>query len=162
MELLGWSTLAPSSGQWEINRGEMRQTDWNALNSVVVKAHLVTLHELVINGRLYQGDAPDSCYGFYPMLAMAGEGPLLRVEMRENNPHLAWYSEHKNGAWRLPSDFDRTRAEQFRVSNLDGKLHVYREADYLGTIEAPEGPSRVALYANRAHVGFDLVRVVSM
>jgi GH43 family beta-xylosidase len=159
---LGWNSPEDATGDWQIINGEMLQADSSALNSVVVKEHLFSLHELVINARLHGGDAPDSWYGFYPVLVEPRMSPLLRVEIRQGRPHLAWYSQDRNGAWLLPGDFDRCRAEQFRFLRTAGKLQVFREADHLGDLEIPEEPSRVALYANRAAAGFDLVRAVGI
>ena len=119
-------------------------------------------YELVINARLIAGKNSDSCYGFYPALDETAEGPLFRIEKRENEPWLTWYSQRENGAWRLPADFDRRRTQQFRFRKCNGQIQVYGEAKALGSMAAPEGPARVGLYANRARVAFDLVRLTGI
>lgn len=161
-ESLGWLTPAGAgTGEWKIFDGEMLQTDTHALNCVVVKEHHFTQYELVINARLASADCPDSCYGFYPAFTRSGEGPLIRVEERENQPCLAWYSQQGDGAWRLPDDFDRFKPQQFRFKKCNGQLQVYHEAKSLGSFAVSGDPACAALYVNKAVAGFDLVRLTS-
>ncbi len=161
-EMLGWRVPAGKAGKWGISSGEMLQIDSDALNCVLVKEHPFKQYELVINARVVNGGDPESCYGFFPAFTETGEGPLMRIEERENKPCLAWYSQQENGAWQLPDGFGRHRAQQFRIRKCRGRLNVFREADMLGSLAAPDGPTCAALYANRAQVSFDLVRLTSL
>jgi GH43 family beta-xylosidase len=158
----GWMSLPEKSGKWRIEGGALRQMDSMALNCVLVKEHSFLEYELVINACLINGDAWDSYYGFYPALAENSEGPLFRIEKRDLGPTLAWYSQQANGVRPLPNGFDSYRTQQFRFRKHKGTLQVYLGSWLLGTLEVRNGVSRAALYANKACVAFDLVRLTSL
>jgi len=157
-----WHTPAGISGVWRIVDGELLQEEAGVQNSLIVKEHSLEDYELVVNARLVTDAAPDSCYGFYPLLTGEGEGALLRVELRENWPQLVWQWQRESGAWPLPAGFDLRRAEQFRFRRRKDHLQVFREGEALGTLEIPCTPGGIALYVNRARAAFDLVRLTSL
>lgn len=158
----GWHTPAGISGAWRIVDGELIQEEAGVQNSLIVKEHSLEDYELVVNARLVMDAAPDSSYGFYPLLIGDGEGVLLRVELRENRPHLVWQWQRESGDWPLPAGFNPRRAEQFRFRRRKDHLQVFREDDALGTLEVPCRTGAIALYVNRACAAFDLVRLTSL
>jgi GH43 family beta-xylosidase len=162
LEDLNWHAMSGNNGLWKIIGGELRQNDVKVLNSGVVKEHSFETYELAINARLLSGDDPNSCYGFYPALTETGSNPLLTVEARDGMSSLVWHSQQTSGVWPLPNSFDRYRAQQFRFRKINGILQVFLENLLLGALEVSNGPARAALYANRASVAYDLVRLTAL
>jgi hypothetical protein len=154
--------MSGNNGLWKIIGGELRQNDVKVLNSGVVKEHSFETYELAINAGLLSGDDPNSCYGFYPALTETGSNPLLTVEARDGMSSLVWHSQQTSGVWPLPNSFDRYRAQQFRFRKINGILQVFLENLLLGALEVSNGPARAALYANRASVAYDLVRLTAL
>ncbi len=62
----------------------------------------------------------------------------------------------------LPAEFDPSVHQQFRFRKQNGRLTIQHEAHTLGEVPVSDRPTRVGLYAHRAVVAFDMVRVTAI
>jgi GH43 family beta-xylosidase len=175
---LGWQP-AGTSGQWTVRDGELRQAEPAARGCVLVKGEAMPAYELVVNGRVLEygepGPGPGG-WGLYPAYASADDtGPLFTVEPHQDRWNLVWRPgrapdelEKQDTVWLrghvfpLPADFDPYAFQQFRFRLEGGQLAIQWAGQPLGGIQAPARPGRVALYADRAAAGWEMVRVTGL
>ncbi|HKY04104.1 MAG TPA: glycoside hydrolase family 43 protein, partial [Blastocatellia bacterium] len=151
----GWMT---QSGRWTIELDNLRQTDEASEHAVAVKGAALASYELVINARLASAADPEGCYGFYPAFGESESGPLCRLERSGGGWSLACH----DSSFQLPESFDPFVDQQFRFRKTGRRVKVQWDGLELGEIEAPAARSRPALYAHRAGVAFDMVRVTTI
>jgi GH43 family beta-xylosidase len=158
---IGWSPVRGPAGRWRIDSGEMRQTDPEAQHSLLIKDHAFASYELVANAHFDTLSSSESSYGFSPACDHEGRGPLVKISGSARGPVVEWECDGRKGSWPLRMGFEPRRSQQFRFQKRGGEFRVCQGAEYLGRLQAPSGPCRVALYAHQASVGFDLVRLTS-
>jgi len=124
-------------------------------------------YELVINMRLEQERSRGAGgYGFYPASSGAKDfAPRFTVE-RAGGGDNDWTLAVRNlendllvESWPLPASFDPFVMQQFRCRKQHGRLAIQWEAAPLGEINATKEATGVGLYAHRASVAYDMVRV---
>lgn len=125
----------------------------------VVKGPLLESYELVVNARAAGAESHGSGYGFYPALGAGARGPLLQIVRQGEGWALEARDAGSPRRLALPRDFDPREYQQFRFTKRGRRLDACWEGVPLGTVEVPEGPARVGLYAGQSGDSFDLVRV---
>ncbi len=151
----GWMTR---SGDWTIELDNLWQTDDAAEHAVAVKGVPLESYELVVNARLALTADLEGCYGIYPAFGESESGPLCRLERAEDG----WSLACEASSFRLPESFDPFTDQQFRFRKTGGRVKVQWDSVELGEIEAPAASARPALYAHRAGIAFDMVRVTAI
>jgi GH43 family beta-xylosidase len=158
-----------AGGAWEVASGRLRQADSRAEHAAIFKEIELRSYELVINARL--GGLGGGSYGFYPALEWpiegssdpAGWGPLIRLETADGACHLV--ARGRSGAssvFPLPREFDPTKDQHFRLWKRDAELTLYWETVELGKVACPATSAGVGLYAHRAEVEFEMVRLTAI
>lgn len=145
------------SGDWRIELDNLRQTDEATEHAVAVKGAPLESYELVVNARLAVAGG-EGCYGIYPAFGAGESGPLCKLDRSEHGWSLACGED----SFPLPESFDPFMDQQFRFRKTGGRVKVQWDATELGEIEAPPGRARPALYAHKAGVAFDMVRVTAI
>ena len=171
---VGWEDLFEEAGAdlaelgWEAATGDWRLADrqlWGAAagggTAAIAKGPLLEAYELVVNVRLAEA-AGDAAYGFYPVLAADGTGPLLRVKRHGAGWALVLAEGDAAGGLELPDGFEPAVYQQFRFSKEGRRLAVTWEVTALGGFEVPAGPARVGLWVQGAAAAFDMVRVTAL
>jgi GH43 family beta-xylosidase len=145
-------------------------------NGFISKGPLLESYELVVNVRLEREHLRGmGCYGFYPAYsgggadAEAAENDSLIVIERDSNADDKWAlvvrsskdASHAQG-WPLPESFDPFVMQQFRFRKQGGRLAIQWEATPVCEIETTREATAVGLYAHRAHVAYDMVRVTAL
>jgi hypothetical protein len=160
----GWQVLAGDAA-WRVEGGELKSPA-DAGPNVLAKDAPHGAYELVVNLRLETEATPGGRIGFYPAYtAGASTGPLLTVERRAGGGWAlvaAAGADSERREFPLPETFDPSITQQFRIRSAGGWLHLQHEADPLGQLPAPEGATRVGLYAHNAVAAFDMVRVTEI
>ena len=64
--------------------------------------------------------------------------------------------------WPLPENFDPFVMQQFRFRKHEAQLSVHCEATRLGEINTTGEATKLGLYAHRAAIAFDMVRVTAL
>lgn len=128
----------------------------------VAKGPLLESYEMVVNARLDNVTDASGCYGFYPMLGESERGPLILLERSDEAWSLSAHTRSGRQAFALPSGFDPHIYQQFRFCKEHGRLTIQWEAQALGEIEAQYHATRIGLFARRASVAFDMVRVTAI
>jgi len=137
----GWEDLFLEEG------GRLR-----AEGSEIFRGPAFVEYELIVNARL---DDESGVWTIAP--ALDGEsGPRLRLERREAAWGLA-FSGAGEQIFPLPALFDPFRDQQFRFRKMDGKVEVSWEGTLLGTLQVPEGATRIGLGGTGA--SFEMVRM---
>ncbi|MDQ1613206.1 MAG: hypothetical protein QOG00_3137 [Pyrinomonadaceae bacterium] len=126
-------------------------------------------YELVVNVRLEREHTPGAGgYGFRPASGATGFDPLFTVEpdgaARDRWTLVARNREDDSPSanWPLPSSFDPFVMQQFRFRKQHGRLSIAWEATPLGDTDITTEATRVGLYAHRAAVAFDMVRLTAL
>jgi GH43 family beta-xylosidase len=149
-------------------------------NSFITREPLFESYELIVNVRL-ERERPDGdggCYGFHPASGAKASAPLLFTVEREPEGD-AWTLNARSlkidslenespetssivESWPLPSSFDPFVMQQFRFRKQHGRLAVGWESTPLGETDITTEATGVGLYAHRASVAFDMVRVTAL
>ena len=157
---LGWRAEGDAGG-WELREQQLWQTSARP-DAVIAKGPPLESYLLVVNVRLDATSAPGGRYGFYPAMPSAGRGPLLAVERDGDGWALVCSGTAGAQRFPLPAGFDPFVYQQFRFRKQAGRLAVAWESHSLGLLEVSPQATQVGLYADRAVVAFDLVRVTVM
>lgn len=159
----GWQTLA-GGADWHVADGELTSPALAAEPQTLTKGPLLTAYELVVNLRRADEATDGGRYGFYPALGTDEErGPLLTVERgRAGDWALVVTAAEARQEFALPSTFEPRVPQQFRVRKEAGQLRLSYESILLGTLNVPDLPTRVGLYAHGATAAFDMVRVTEI
>lgn len=132
-------------------------------------------YELVVNTRLERESSrgASGCYGFRPAVGAQDFDPLLTIE-RDGASGDRWTlvtrnfqnGSRENGSivesWLLPVSFDPFVMQQFRFRKQHGRLVIHWEATPLGDLNITAEATGVGLYAYRASVAFDMVRLTAL
>ncbi|HKX29629.1 MAG TPA: glycoside hydrolase family 43 protein [Blastocatellia bacterium] len=158
----GWR-MQPDDG-WYLNEGQLWYTNTAGQGSILTKGPLPKAYELVINAKLMSEPAPQEGYGFLPALG-ADSGWLFRVVNLGSGWALC-YGEQKNPqSFPLPSSFDPFEYQQFRFRRQGKRLLIQHEWQPIAEIEVPAAARAdqvIGLYANRAVVAFEMIRVTAL
>ena len=168
----GWQTGLEG---WRLDDGILRFDDPEGGDGVIKRGPLLESYELVVNVRLErEGRRGEGRYGFQPAYTggatslEAGNDTWIVVE-REGGTEGNWtlvVRSLKNSSpaqgWPLPASFDPFVMQQFRFRKQAGRLSVHWEATPLCEIDATTEAAAVGLYAGRATVAYDMVRVTAL
>ncbi len=157
----GWSAIQDES-DWQIGAKQL-QSRGQPTQAVITKGPLLENYWLVVNARLQETTASGGCYGVYPAYIAENErGPLFTVEQQVSEWVVVARAVDTSHTFTLPKDFNPSRYQQFRFRKYNNQLTVQWEAQELGQISVPPGPSCIGLYAHHAVVGFEMVRVTEI
>jgi GH43 family beta-xylosidase len=152
LEARGWEVRGGERGAARVNGGRL----W--LNAERSPAEVSRGPELdgslwVVNARIQK----EGVYSFSPALTADGAGPrLVLTPVGEG-----WGLSQEAHLLPLPEGFDPTVDQQFRFRSLNGqagRIAIEWEGKAVGEIEAPSGPTRIGLGAERGEVSFEAVR----
>ncbi|HJR06488.1 MAG TPA: glycoside hydrolase family 43 protein [Pyrinomonadaceae bacterium] len=167
----GWQRVGGEGEEgWRLEDGLLRFDDAEGSNRIITRGPLLEAYELVVNVRLEQEHLRGTgCYGFYPAYSDGGASehdPLFTVERDGGEGSSRWalvIRSLKNTSiaesWPLPDAFDPFTMQQFRFRKQGGRLSIQCEATPLGEINTTREATGVGLYAHRATVAYDMVRV---
>lgn len=183
-DALGWRTKS-SGGDWLIEGNHLSFMLGNgaqdksllSANGAAFKGDALENYEFTVNAQLAARDTPpqvtnaasppqkdEVAYGFYPA-ASSDAGDLYSVVCRNGEWFLtvsdAGDSPPKQ-AFALGGAFDVLAHQQFRFRKRGGRLEIFLEAVKFGETEVNAAPSAVGLYAPRAGVRFETVRVFAI
>ncbi|HEV7903581.1 MAG TPA: glycoside hydrolase family 43 protein [Pyrinomonadaceae bacterium] len=164
----GWQH---NPGDWRLEDGLLRYDDPAGRPDGVAihRGPPLESYELVVNARLERkGVRGVGGYGFYPASrpgAAAEPDPQIAVEP-DGEAEGKWLLVARNWKntspverWPLPASFDPFVMQQFRFRKQNGRLSVHWEAEPLCELDTTTEATGIGLYAVRAHVAFDMVRV---
>lgn len=163
----GWQGAGAA---WRLADNLLRYSDEaEGRGAVIHRGPLLAAYELVVNVQL-EGERQRGagCYGFYPAYGAGGHDARITVE-RDGAEGWALVvrrsvnNDAKVAEWPLPESFDPFRMQQFRFRKQKGRLSIQWEALPLGEIPTTTAEATgVGLYAHRASVAFDMVRVTAL
>jgi GH43 family beta-xylosidase len=146
--------------------------DSDASDGSIMRGPLLESYELVVNVRLEREHSRGGgCYGFYPAYAgganAAEHDPLITVERDATGGTWSLVRRNlKNAAqresWPLPESFDPFVMQQFRFRKQGGRLLIHWEATPLCELDTTTEATAIGLYARRAPVAYDMVRVTAL
>ncbi|HEV2882962.1 MAG TPA: glycoside hydrolase family 43 protein [Pyrinomonadaceae bacterium] len=159
---------------WQLKDGLLRFDDAEGRDHrVITKGTPLESYELVVNVRLErEHPGGKGCYGFYPAAGATDFERLFTVERSEKDD--GWILVARTlktdslenvsivESWPLPASFDPFVMQQFRFRKQQGRLAIGWEATPLGDIAITVEATGVGLYAHRACVAFDMVRVTKI
>ncbi|HEX8130240.1 MAG TPA: glycoside hydrolase family 43 protein [Pyrinomonadaceae bacterium] len=154
---------------WELKDNLLRFDDVEGRDSVIAKGQPLESYELVVNVRLEREHARGTgCYGFRPAYGAKDFDLLFTIE-RDGATGDVWTlvarkskSDPVVESWPLPATFDPFDMQQFRFRKQHGRLAIAWEATPLGDTDISAEATGVGLYAHRAAVAFDMVRVTAL
>jgi GH43 family beta-xylosidase len=156
---------------WRLQDDLLRFDDTEGRNGSITREPRLESYELVVNVRLErEGLRGEGCYGFYPAYggAAAEHDPLVTVE-RDGGADGSWtllIRSRTNASpvesWPLPASFDPFEMQQFRFRKQNGRLSIHWEAAPLCEIDTTTEATAIGLYAHRAAVAYDMVRVTAL
>lgn len=150
-ETLGWT---PVAGEWWVRDGRLHGAGPEA---AIVKGDGFDAYEFVVNARAEEDGAR---YGFYPAVPASESGLLVVVEPGAPATLLALREGQGKQTFALPEEFDPRVDQQFRFRKQGSRLSIRWESLAIGTVEVPEGATRVGLHTNKA-AAFEMVRVTA-
>lgn len=165
----GWEDLFTQAGtsnsygwdgesNWQI-REQQLWTQATEKPEIISKGPLLENYEFVVNVRLNSLNDPSGGYGFYPALYADHSGLLFRLEQTGQGGQFIVETPSGLQSFTLPSHFDPTIYQQFRFRKETTHLSFFWEKELLGELIISADPSQVALFAYRATVAFDMVRL---
>ncbi|HKP73712.1 MAG TPA: glycoside hydrolase family 43 protein, partial [Pyrinomonadaceae bacterium] len=163
----GWQGVGEGDG-WLLRDDLLRFENLEGSNRAITRAPLLESYELVVNARLERKPLRGvGRYGFYPAYVTDEHEPLLTVEREGVSDRWALLARSLGNAsivagWPLPESFDPLQMQQFRFRKQKGRLAIQWESLPLGEINTTTEAAGVGLYAHRAHVAFDMVRVTAI
>ncbi|MGI9105199.1 MAG: glycoside hydrolase family 43 protein [Pyrinomonadaceae bacterium] len=162
----GW---LQSGDGWRLQGDLLRFEHSEGFNQMITRGPMLESYEAVVNVRLErEASEGTSCYGFSPVDgAREPVAPLLTVEREGESERWSLIRRGHDVAsnlekWLLPENFDPFVMQQFRFRKQYGQLSVYWEATPLGEIQTTTQATKISLYAHRAVVAFDMVRVTAI
>ena len=154
---IGWKTSDPS--RWYVRDRQLWCGDGEA--SLLAKVSVPGDYELIVNATLGTETGSEACYGFLPAIK-DNEELLFTLGRAEGRWALLWRENTDLKMNLLPIDFDPFTYQQFRFRLEQQKLLVWREGDLLAEVNTVEPARRIGVYARRATVGFDMVRLTAI
>jgi GH43 family beta-xylosidase len=171
----GWRQVGEG---WQLKDDLLRSDGAQGRERMITRGLSLESYELVVNVRLEREPSSGTgCYGFRPACGARDFDPLFTVERegiggrwtlvarKLENDSLENDSLENDSlveSWPLPASFDPYVMQQFRFRKQHGRLAVGWEATPLGDTDADAGATGVGLYAHRASVAFDMVRVTKI
>ncbi|HEX8423246.1 MAG TPA: glycoside hydrolase family 43 protein, partial [Pyrinomonadaceae bacterium] len=140
----------------------------------ITRGPLLESYELVVNVRLEREHSRGAgVYGFYPAYsggsatAAAADDSLITVERDGAGGGWALVIRNLKNASQaerraLPESFDPFVMQQFRFRKQGGRLLIHWEATPLGEVNTTTEATAIGLYARRAQVVYDMVRVTAL
>jgi len=176
----GWQ----NSGEgWSLKDNLLRFDDAEGRHRLINRGPSLESYELVVNARLErESSRGEGCYGICPASGAKDYAPLFTVERDEAGDQWTLVARNlKTGSletgslendsletgsivesWPLPASFDPFVMQQFRFRKQHGRLAIAWEATPLGDTVVTTEATGVGLYAHRASVAFDMVRVTKI
>jgi hypothetical protein len=164
---LGWEILR-GEGDWVLRDGLLWHTNPGNLQAQIVKGPPLEEYELVANLRSDDHAGRDGSYGIFPALDPSGgiDPPIALEYLGSSEIRNSWgLAAHTSAGSRifpLPEGFDPAVFQQFRFIKRSRRLILQWESQVLGEMNISAGSTRVGLYAHRAKVAVDLVRVTAI
>ncbi|HLL13528.1 MAG TPA: glycoside hydrolase family 43 protein [Pyrinomonadaceae bacterium] len=166
----GWRQAGEA---WQLKDNLLRSAGTQGRDRIITRAPSLGSYELIVNVRLErEPSGAMGCYGFRPTYGAkdfdllftveregAGDGWRLIARNCEND---SLENDSIVESWPLPASFDPFVMQQFRFRKQHGRLAVGWEATPLGDTDATAEATGVGLYAHRASVAFDMVRVTKI
>jgi len=162
----GWQV--GDNDSWHLQDGLLLFGNPEGRHQVIVRGPLLGSYEFVVNVRLeVEPSRGAGCYGFYPAQGGGDDGALITVERDEASGQWALIVHSETDAssvinWPLPASFDPFAMQQFRFRKQNGRLAIQWESTPLGEINTTNEATGVGLYAHRASVAIDMVRVTAL
>jgi GH43 family beta-xylosidase len=183
---IGWEELFTQTGRtlaargwqgdlegWSLQDDLLLYDEQEGRAGVIKRGPQLASYEFVVNARLeselLRGEG---CYGFYPACVgdttVASEHEqLITVERKGADGNWALVVRNLKNAptlevWPLPEAFDPFVMQQFRFRKQGGRLSIQWEATPLGEINTTTEATAIGLYAHRARVACDMVRVTAL
>jgi len=167
----GWQQAGEA---WQLRDNLLRFDDAEGRDHrIITRALPLESYELVVNVRLErERSRGEGCYGICPASGAKDFAPLLTVEREGKGDN--WRLVARNletdaletgsivESWPLPASFDPFVMQQFRFRKQHGRLSIGWEATPLGDTNITTEATGVGLYAHRAAVVFDMVRVTKI
>jgi GH43 family beta-xylosidase len=165
----GWQT---SLAGWRLQDDLLRFDDSEGRDGSITRGPLLESYEFVVNVRLEsERGRGEGCYGFHP--AHGGDAidadTERRITVERGGANERWAVVVRNSkdasieeSWPLPEAFDPFVMQQFRFRKQAGRLAVQWEATPLGEINTTREATAIGLYAHRARVACDMVRVTAL
>ncbi|HEY1404275.1 MAG TPA: glycoside hydrolase family 43 protein [Pyrinomonadaceae bacterium] len=163
---------------WQLQDNLLCLDDAEDGHGLITRGLSLESYELVVNVRLERESLRTTgCYGFRAAYGAKDFDPLFTVEREaagDNWTLIARNLQHDSlendllendsivESWPLPASFDPFVMQQFRFRKQHGRLAVGWEATPLGDIDITTEATRVGLYARRARVAFDMVRLTAL
>lgn len=119
-------------------------------------------YELTVNACLEKDNGEDACYGFLPALTAEGIGLLLTIRRQGASWRLIWADGDIESSFPLPAEFEPSIYQQFRFRKEKNRLFVCWEGHDIAVGPVSPAATQVGLFAQRARVGFDMVRVTAL
>jgi GH43 family beta-xylosidase len=166
----GWQ----HSGQgWRLTDNLLRFDETGGRAGLIARGPSFESYELVVNVRLEREPSRETtggttgAYGFRPAYGAKDFDPLFTVERRGAGTEWTLVARRPENdsivdGWPLPASFDPFDMQQFRFRKQQGRLAIRWEATPLGDIDITGEATGVGLYADRAAVAFDMVRVTAL
>jgi GH43 family beta-xylosidase len=164
--LEGWRL---ADGLLRFDEGEGRR------EGSINRGPLLESYEFVVNVQLERERVPgEGCYGFYPACGVGANAeaaehvPRITIE-RDDGADGKWTLFIRNAknasimeSWPLPESFDPFVMQQFRFRKQGGRLTIHWEATPLGEVSTTGEATAIGLYAQRARVAYDMVRLTAL
>ena len=164
---LGWQAN-PAVDDWQIQDQQLWHTNLSAEQAAITRPVPIQSgdYELVVNVRMDQAADPLGGYGFYPAMLNPGSGarsgPMIRLQPSNRGWALAAVSAGGEQIFALPEDFDPHLYQQFRFLKQNDHLLLQVEASPLGEIQAPPEAGQIGIFAERAIIALDMVRLTAL
>ncbi|HZG50917.1 MAG TPA: hypothetical protein VEZ40_02170, partial [Pyrinomonadaceae bacterium] len=171
----GWQ---PAGEEWQLKDNLLRCDGREGRHRVIGRGPSLESYELVVNVRLErERSRATGCYGFRPATGAKDFDPLFTIEPDGAGERWTLHARHRptdsfahdplendsiRASWPLPASFDPFEMQQFRCRKQGGRLTVWWEATSLGGLDITTEATGIGLYADRAPVAFDMVRVTAL
>jgi GH43 family beta-xylosidase len=164
----GWRHEDDGDG-WSLKDDLLRFEDAEG-GGLITREPALDAYELVVNARLERESSRGAGgYGFRPAAGAKDSPDSLFTVERDGAGGDRWTlvaRHHENDlpleSWPLPESFDPFVMQQFRFRKQHGRLAIAWEATPLGETDVAGEATRVGLYARRASVAFDMVRLTKI
>ncbi|MBI3654755.1 MAG: family 43 glycosylhydrolase [Acidobacteria bacterium] len=158
---LGWE-IKPDNGNWHIKAQQLWFAGSRSVPSILTKGSLPEDYEFVVNVKLCSPPNNGVGYGFLPAL-QNNFGPLLTVERQPSGGWAMRCDQFSQPCLiALPPTFDPYHDQQFRFRKVGGELSMQYEGQTLGSIQVAVAANRIGLFAAKAALAFDMVRVTAI
>jgi hypothetical protein len=156
LEQLGWATQKGRSNAWQIGDGRLEFDSTDFEESILLKNLLLNNFELTANVRFQNRTTPNAVCGFY--FKQANAETVLTIERENSNYFLQIFSQNEKQKIVLPDWFAPEYFQQFRFRREAANLTLQCEKTDLGSVEIPEGQTRIGLLARNTKAEFEMIR----